>query len=286
MKTRQKVVLSLLAKAPVLPTRTQFIKWLFLLRQESVLKDDPTFYDFLPYRYGPFSFVAYRELDELARDGFLWDGQLTIPAEMAETVQQIVDALPRRAKDAIAHILASYGALSNDDLIEVVYRRYPWYARRSELRPASSTPPAPLAIYTIGYEGKSVDAFLNNLLQAGIRRVIDVRHNPLSYKYGFSKTSLLKLADGVGIQYTHIPELGIESNQRKDLHSDGDYQRLLQAYEIEYLPRQSAALEQAGKLLREAPSALLCFEADVQHCHRGCLALYLARLTDMQIIHL
>ncbi|WP_348602891.1 DUF488 family protein [Bartonella tribocorum] len=41
--------------------------------------------------------------------------------------------------------------------------------------------------FTIGYEGKSLENYLNCLLENNIKILCDVRKNPISRKYGFSK---------------------------------------------------------------------------------------------------
>jgi len=41
----------------------------------------------------------------------------------------------------------------------------------------------------------------------------------------FSNSQLQKACTGVGIQYIHVPELGIESEQRHDLSSQADYEK-------------------------------------------------------------
>ncbi|MEN6328638.1 MAG: DUF488 domain-containing protein, partial [Syntrophomonas sp.] len=58
-------------------------------------------------------------------------------------------------------------------------------------------------IYTIGYEGKTVDEFLRVLEKAKISIVIDVRENPNSRKKGFSKKILSETLNNNGIQYRH-----------------------------------------------------------------------------------
>ncbi len=37
---------------------------------------------------------------------------------------------------------------------------------------------------------------------------------------------LAKVLPTLGIEYAHLPELGIESEQRKELHTMADYQQL------------------------------------------------------------
>lgn len=71
MLIRQKAILALLSRANRPLSPTVFVKLVFLLRQETVLKDESTFYDFIPYKYGPFSFALYRELANLRQDGYV-----------------------------------------------------------------------------------------------------------------------------------------------------------------------------------------------------------------------
>jgi uncharacterized protein (DUF488 family) len=53
------------------------------------------------------------------------------------------------------------------------------------------------AIYTIGYEGASVDAFMAALRKAGVALVLDIRAAPVSGRKDFSKTPLAQhLAEG------------------------------------------------------------------------------------------
>src|SRR5450759_4232825 len=96
---------------------------------------------------------------------------------------------------------------------------------------------------TIGYEGSSLEGYLNRLLQAGVTLLCDVRRNALSRKYGFSKSTLAKACEGVGIRYEHLPELGIASDERQKLHKQADYDALFAAYKRDNLPRQTEALK-------------------------------------------
>ena len=42
---------------------------------------------------------------------------------------------------------------------------------------------------TIGYKGRNIDKFLSILIENKIGKLIDVRKNPFSMKYGYRKTS-------------------------------------------------------------------------------------------------
>lgn len=136
-------------------------------------------------------------------------------------------------------------------------------------------------IFTVGYEGISVEKFVRELRGKRIDRIIDVRRNPISRKPGFSKTSLRTKLHEAGIEYVHIPELGIDSALRKSLHTDDDYTALFTHYEEYILPNADEKVTEAIALLKEKPSALLCFEENPQHCHRTCLAHYIASKTDL-----
>jgi uncharacterized protein (DUF488 family) len=105
-----------------------------------------------------------------------------------------------------------------------------------------------------------------------------VRRNPLSRKYGFSKGTLSKGCEGVGIRYEHLPELGIASEERRELNTQADYDALFAVYERENLPKQGAALAKIGGWVKEGHRvALTCYEAEPCQCHRHCVAEVLAR---------
>jgi hypothetical protein len=228
MRARQKVLVALLLHALGRPTRTQLMKWLFLLRQETSFYRDSTFYDFVPYHYGPFSFDAYRELDALAQCGFIGPSGLGIPPHMRGQAAQLEASLAPDARRAVRQTLRRYGNLQTSNLLDLVYHHYPWYASRSRRplpgrHPLPGAPPkqalAPCAVYTIGYQGKSVDAFLNQLLLSGIKTLVDVRGNPVSRKYGFSSRSLAQLLRHVGISYAQFPGPGVDAAFRKSVGS-------------------------------------------------------------------
>ena len=172
------------------------------------------------------------------------------------------------------------------------YRRHPFHAIRSEMAgrllagdaPAlaaiqAARPPAGApGVCTIGYEGSSLEGYLNRLLHAGVTLLCDVRRNPLSRKYGFSKSTLAKACEDVGIRYEHVPELGIASDERQALHTQADYDALFAAYERESLPRQTDALKKIGAWVQAGERvALTCFERLPEQCHRHCVAEALAR---------
>ena len=94
-------------------------------------------------------------------------------------------------------------------------------------------------IFTIGYEGRSLDAFLNTLIANNIKALVDIRNNPVSMKYGFTGRSLKHYVEETGIKYISIPQLGIESRHRKNLNNQEDYINLFKIYEREILPQRN-----------------------------------------------
>jgi uncharacterized protein (DUF488 family) len=134
-------------------------------------------------------------------------------------------------------------------------------------------------VYTIGYEGIALKTFLRTLKKNGIKRIIDVRRNPISRKPGFSKNKLKESLNSYGIDYVHFPELGIPSSMRCDLNTKDDYVRLFDKYENEILPNAEKQKEQVIELLETMPSALLCFEHASECCHRTRLAQVIAKET-------
>jgi uncharacterized protein (DUF488 family) len=261
------------------------MKWLFLMGQETAVRERLPFYDFVPYRFGPFSFTVYSELARLAKAGLVADDLCVIEERKLE-VDELAERLSTDVRAATTDILSRYGSLSSTDLLESVYSRYDWYASRSELRAPRVQEHQKQAVFTTGYEGESIDAFLDKLLRAGIRRVIDVRRNAYSQKYGFSGGPLKRMCTNVGMDYQHLPALGIPSNLRTDLSTQTKRQRLFRKYETELLPQQLPAQYRATELLRERASVLLCVERNATDCHRGTLAPYLAAISGLEVLHI
>lgn len=240
-------------------------------------------YEFVPYKFGGFSFTSYADKRKLIERELLVDNdrawKLTPASEdvvVAETLRSRIHRFAKR-----------YKGLRGDALVADVYRRYPYYAIRSEIagkllagddtalkaieeaRPAMSQP----GQCTIGYEGWSLEGYLNLLLRSGVTVLCDVRKNPLSRKYGFSKNTLLKGCEGVGIRYEHLPVLGIASDERRALKTQADYDALFETYSRISLPKNESALRKIGGWIKQGERvALTCYERLPEQCHRHCVA--------------
>jgi uncharacterized protein (DUF488 family) len=290
---RQKMLLAILQASKRALSPIELVKLAFLLRQESEIGADHSYYDFVPYRFGPFSFALYRELEALQKNGYidLTDSKISLSRRLKDEVLEKVKQLTSRELSSVRGILSRFGGLSSQALLKTVYSLYPWFTINSELldiipSDQPDRPQADIAIYTSGYEGRSVDQFYDNLTRAGVRTVIDVRFNPVSRKYGFAGSSLRRIGEKLGFEYVHIPELGISGEHRTSLDDFDSYQRLLNLYAKSFLPKQQSAMTRLAELLQKTPSVLVCMEKDVNCCHRGRLATVMSERTRLPIIHL
>lgn len=128
-----------------------------------------------------------------------------------------------------------------------------------------------MKIFTIGYEGVTMDEFLATLKGAGVEQVIDVRALPLSRRPGFSKNVLAATLNDNGIGYVHLKALGTPKPGR-DAAKKGDWRTMEHVYAGQlHLPEAQAQAAQLRDLASHKRSAVLCFERDPKHCHRTML---------------
>jgi hypothetical protein len=279
---RQKLLLGLLQALGGRRNRTDFQKILFLLTR----RQTKPAYDFIPYHYGCFSWQSYADLRALSARGFLVDGEEWRLAQDENHLATLTT--PDRA--LVESLIAELDGLRGHDLVRKVYLKAPYYAihshiasevlTASELEAVEKARPteSEATLFTIGYEGRSLDAFVDTLIRANVAVLCDVRKNAYSMKYGFSKAQLSKAVENSGIRYRHIPELGIASEKRKNLDSQNDYDVIFAEYERDTLPAQAAAVEEVIREVNDSGRvAIMCFEKDVCMCHRGRLALAVER---------
>jgi hypothetical protein len=282
MLHRQRILLYLLKLAGGSATKLQVTKWAFLLANESTSKGGDSFYEFLPYKFGPYSFCIYQEATAMIGHGLLTASD-DKTWSLTESGLCTANATPDEFKTDAAQIHRRYGLLDNRRLLDEVYTRYPWFSVNSEVRRLAQRTKAPPAIYTAGYEGLTIDGFLNRLMEAGIERVIDVRSNPVSRRYGYHKSTLARLCGDVGIDYSHFPELGIASEERQELLVLDDRAALFANYESQILPNQKPSIHEVARLMKERASVLVCMEADPADCHRSRLAAAVSLLLDLPL---
>jgi uncharacterized protein (DUF488 family) len=198
-------------------------------------------------------------------------------------------------KKLMLHIKEQYGKMNSNALMKHTYLNFPYWAINSETAPKildaeqlekvkSSRPKSnETVLFTIGYEGISLEEYLNRLLKNDVKVLVDVRNNPLSMKYGFSKNQLERYCKSLGVNYMHFPEVGIQSEQRQELNTQADYDKLFAVYCQNNLPKTKTSQVKILNLLKEYKRiALTCFEANICQCHRKHLAEAIEKLPHFE----
>ncbi|WOH79224.1 DUF488 domain-containing protein [Bradyrhizobium sp. BEA-2-5] len=128
-------------------------------------------------------------------------------------------------------------------------------------------------LFTIGYEQTPSKAVLEELEQAGVKLVVDVRAVTSSRRPGFSKKQLSAGLDERGIAYVHLRGLGTPKSGREAARS-GQYALLHKIYSAHLkTPQAREEMDELSALVKKAgPVCLLCYERDHTHCHRQMIA--------------
>jgi len=294
MYYRRKILLALLETFDGRMEKIALQKLLFLFSQR---QSKPAFY-FVPYKFGCFSFQANADLGTLSKYDLVKERGKEWFSIAEESYRAAIRPADQLLLDELKH---KYQKKSSQEILLETYRKHPYYAINSQIaekvlqeeelvavmrqKPA----PRPPALLTIGYEGKPLEVYINTLILEGVKVLCDVRKNSFSMKYGFSKSQLKAACEGVGIQFFHLPEVGIVPEKRKALKTQADYDRLFAAYREEVLPQTLdtqqyiiTLIEQYGRV------ALTCFEADQCQCHRTHLANAITQHQDFtyELLHL
>jgi len=291
---RQKVLLSVLQAFGGNLSSINLQKYLFLFTQ---LCQKEKSYEFVPYKYGCFSFQSYADRRKLVEQGILSSGDTWAIVDEHDYIAMLTAS----DQGKMRRFAEKYRGLKGNALVKEVYRKYPYFATRSEIardlmtrneleeiarrKPSSKEK----TLYTIGYEGGSFENYLNRLIQNDVRVLVDVRKNPLSRKYGFSKRTMSETLEKLDIEYRHMPELGIVSEKRQELETPQDYRALFDEYEKTVLRENADALEALIDLVEERKRiALTCFEAESCMCHRGRIAKAIQEHPrwEMKVLHI
>ena len=295
MYYRQKVLLALLESFGGELASTEFEKYLFLY---SRLCEQDRSYEFVPYKYGGISFQSYADKSKLVASGYLEDAR---DWKLSDSFDRHASRLKQDDARKVRLFHDKYASLKGKKLLHHVYRGYPYYAINSPVAKDLLTADEYAAVQklkapregqlfaTIGYEGITVEEYLNKLIENDIRLLVDVRKNPLSRKFGFSKTKLSELLDNVGIDYRHLPRLGIVSDKRKSLKTTQDYKDLFSGYEKTVIPEEQESVARLYDFFQEyGRIAITCFEECHTLCHRHKVAEAVADVAHrrFQVVHL
>ena len=291
MYYRRKIILALIERFGGTLKPTDFQKLLFLFTR---MQQKPVF-EFVPYKYGAFSFQSMADKQTMSTYGLLKDDKQWVHTGDESFIPQLKPT-DRRHLELLWN---QFHASSTVDLLQYTYREYPFYATRSEIaervldreslkmvamhRPGNSD----RKLYTVGYEGITAEEYMNKLYLKNIGLLLDVRKNSFSMKYGFSKSQLQGMCEKMDIRFMHKPELGIASDKRKKLETREDYDLLFYEYQTDTLPYKKEQLENVYALFKQYDRvAITCFEKVHTSCHRHKISDYLTREFGVPVEHL
>ena len=283
---RRKIILATLQVFGDRLEKINLQKLLFLICQK---QKEPE-YDFIPYSYGCYSHSAKADLFTMVKKDFLSEDGTSYSKKDRKDYLSLLDDEDKKLVNQ-AYLL--YNKMDGDDLMKYTYKNFPYFAINSttaeslltkeQLNKVNSFRPAlnNTTLYTIGYEGISLEAYLNKLIKHDIKVLVDVRNNPLSQKFGFSKSQLIRYCEGLNIGYIHFADVGIQSEYRQELKEQSDYDSLFDCYKKKTLPKTISTQEKILALLKDNKRiALTCFEANICQCHRRHLAEAITQLHD------
>lgn len=285
MYTRRKMLYHMIKMmdnaTPVKIQKTMFIGYLI------AGQDFP--YAFFPNQKGCYSLNLHDDYHVLTEKGYLeYDSETNsyhaLPAE--EKLFKLDDYRMQIVIDAV-----SKAKLLKEDsqLIRYTYNQKPFYAYKSKIidevmnnedkqffsessRIKKIIENKDRKIYTIGYEGLSIDRLLAYLIRLNVKTLVDVRKNAFSMRIEFSKKSLMNGCREAGINYMHCPEVGIDSEKRQELLPEGKRTELFDWYEEEILPTKTSFADKMVDVFSEGSICFLCYEKDPNDCHRSRLA--------------
>ena len=141
-------------------------------------------------------------------------------------------------------------------------------------------------LYTIGYEGASLEDFVATLQAAGVQTLADIRERAQSRRKGFSKTALIEALASAGIRYVHFRELG-DPKEGRDAARSGNWAKFREVFSsVMKTDEAEAALQDIGSRAVRESVCLLCYERDHRTCHRKIVSEALEARLDVRTTHL
>ncbi len=145
-----------------------------------------------------------------------------------------------------------------------------------------------MKVFTLGYQGLSLEDYCQILLDAGIGVVLDVRERPWSYNRRYIGSIMKNSLAEVGVDYKHLKACGNPSINRK---TAGSVEECLEMYQ-KYLANNLGCLDELCAEISAAddlgtPACLTCYEREPRECHRTILLNFLSeQIGTLQITHL
>ena len=128
-------------------------------------------------------------------------------------------------------------------------------------------------LFTLGYQQRTIDDFVEILREADIDVLVDVRETAWSHKPGFSKSAFEAALSAAGIEYVHANFAG----NPKWLRANADSHRECLDWYAWYLTEFGEIVPAFDDLVNQYQAAgkrvcVTCFERHADDCHRAILA--------------
>ncbi|NEW79334.1 MAG: hypothetical protein GZ086_07890 [Gelidibacter sp.] len=167
---RRKIILALLQlfEGELEKIRLQKLLFLFTQRQQKAE------YDFIPYKFGCYSYSANADLTTMASKGMLTE---TDSHFKSNEKTDYLKAIKETDKKQLQEIKMLYGKMNANVLMKHTYINFPYWATKSikaesiltanEFEKMNKSKPksSKTILFTIGYEGISLEEYLNRLLK-------------------------------------------------------------------------------------------------------------------------
>ena len=161
---RRKIILALLQLFDGQLEKIRLQKLLFLFANKQTRAE----YEFIPYKFGCYSYSANADMTAMVRRGFLSEDEKCI--EKKDKIDYLKQLKPTDLK-LLQEVENNYGKMSANALMKHTYINFPFYATRSEaakniltkeeLNKVIKAKPQgnKTVLFTIGYEGISLEEY-------------------------------------------------------------------------------------------------------------------------------
>lgn len=125
-----------------------------------------------------------------------------------------------------------------------------------------------LTCVSIGYQGRKVQDLCAELKTHGVELLLDVRQAAWSHRPEFRKQALAAALAKHGVAYLHMREAGNPFRPRK-----GEVVSVAECakHYRRHLAETPEVVLSVAATLRSQTTAVFCFEAQHEHCHRSVL---------------
>lgn len=142
-------------------------------------------------------------------------------------------------------------------------------------------------IFTIGHSTRSIEEFIEILIEYSIEEVVDIRTIPKSgYNPQFNEGNLSDSLKSSGIRYIRLEKLGGLRRAKNDSVNTGWKNSSFRGF-ADYMqtPEFESGLDELIKISEKNKTAIMCAEAVPWRCHRSLISDALA-VRKIPIIHI